>query len=285
MRTTFRLFSLAAALLVAASALATTGALEDERVQEILTLARAGIPASVILAEVEDIGSFPELDADDLVALHEAGVSEEAMVRMIQLGAKAPVEPAPSVAAAPAPAPVQTGGAAAAPVTDVPEPTVADPAGRIEVVLKRDFRITFYEVLIDGETNASSGRLWEGESEPGMMLRRPGRVRKDNTFTALDLDVEPGSYEVAVGFAVSVVEDDPDLSDEWGKFTVEQYINRGVRASASPEDPVAGEWGTPAAIDCTVAAGETCTVTATLERRAPTRFGGIPVYNVSYTVD
>jgi len=226
-----------------------------------------------------------QVDADDLVALHEAGVSEEAMVRMIQLGAAAPAESVPPAAAAPAPAPITTSKAVVAPVTEASEPISVDPSGRIEVILKRDFRITFFEVAIDGETSASSGRLWEGASEPGMMLRRPGRVRKDNTFTALDLAVEPGSYEVAVGFAVSVVEDDPDLNDEWGKFTVERYVNRGVRAMESPEDPAEGEWGTPAAINCTVAAGKTCTVTATLERRAPTRLGGIPVYSVSYTVD
>jgi len=129
---------------------------------------------------------------------------------------------------------------------------------------------------------ASAGRLWQGESDPGQMLRRPSRVREPRRFTALELDLEPGEHEIAVGFAVSLVEDDADQTDDWNEFSVEQYVNRGVRATSTATGDVPGEWGTPAATSCTVAADETCTVLATLGRRAPTALGGIPVYGVSY---
>jgi len=79
---------------------AANGALDDPRVQEVLTMVRGGLSSSVILAEVEDIGAFPELGASDLVALKDAGVPEQALVRMIELEEAAA---APPVTAAPPP--------------------------------------------------------------------------------------------------------------------------------------------------------------------------------------
>jgi len=104
--------------------------------------------------------------------------------------------------------------------------------------------ITYYEVTIDGEMLAHRGKLWEGMGEPGHILQRPSRVgkRKDTTITALDTDLAPGLHEVAVGFAVTWVEDDAN-ANEYGKYNQEFYVNRGVRAVAA-DDEHEGEWGT-----------------------------------------
>ncbi len=245
-------------------------ALEDSRVVEVLAMVDGGLSLEIIWAKVHDIGSFPELSGTDLVSLKEHGVPDRVLVRMIELEEGS----APAPAAAPAPAVVPP---VAAPVPEVPGST-----GAVRVVIERPFMITYYEVAIDGEMLAHRGKLWEGMGEPGHILQRPSKVgkRKDTLITALDTDLTPGLHEVAVGFAVTRVEDDAD-DNEYGKYNQEFYVNRGVRAIAADDDHE-GEWGTKTAIACDVRPGQTCVVTATLGKRAPTRLGGIPIYSVSY---
>jgi hypothetical protein len=186
---------------------------------------------------------------------------------------------APAVAPPVAPvvaAPVVVPGVAATP------PEVGQETASIEVVIERPFMITYYEVAIDDEVLAHRGKLWEGISEPGHILKRPSKIgrRKDTTLDALDIDVTPGSHEVAVGFAVTWVEDDSN-DNGWGKYNQEFYVNRGVRAVADDDDHE-GECGTRTTIACDVQPGQTCVVTATLEKRAPSALGGLPIYSVSY---
>ena len=248
----------------------TQPVLEDYRVVEVLTMAEGGLSLDVILIKVEDIGSFPELGGTELVYLKEHGVPDRALVRMIELE-QASV-PGPTAPVAPVVVPP-----VAAPVPEVPGDT-----GAIRVVIERPFMITYYEVAVDGEMLAHRGKLWEGMGEPGHVLQRPSKVgkRKDTMITALDTDIPPGAHEVAVGFAVTWVEDDSH-HNEFGKYNQEFYVNRGVRAVAGDDDHE-GNWGLRTAIACDVQAGQTCVVTATLEKRAPTGLGGIPIYSVSY---
>ncbi len=245
----------------------SSSALEDGRVVEVLAMAEGGLSQYVILSKVEDIGSFPEISGTDLVYLKEHGVPDGALVRMIEL----------EEGSAPAPAAPMVIPPIAVPVPEIPENT-----GAIRVVIERPFMITYYEVAVDGEMLAHRGKLWEGMSEPGHILKRPSKIgkRKDTMITALETDVAPGSHEIAVGFASTWVEDDSD-NNGYGKFNQEFYVNRGVRAVAADDD-IKGEWGTKTAIACDVQPGQTCVVTAKLEKHAPTGLGGIPIYSVSY---
>ncbi len=250
-----------------------SAALEDSRVVEVLAMVDGGLSLEIIWAKVHDIGSFPELSGKDLVSLKEHGVPDRVLVRMIELEQAAAATPA--VPATPALVlPV------VAPVPEVPVVT-----GAIRVVIERPFMITYYEVAVDGEMLAHRGKLWEGMSEPGHILQRPSKIgkRKDTMITALETDLTPGSHEVAVGFASTWVEDDSDYNG-FGKFNQEFYVNRGVRAVAADDD-IKGEWGTKTAIACDVEAGQTCVVTATLEKHAPTGLGGIPIYSVRYATE
>ena len=250
-----------------------SSALEDSRVVEVLAMVDGGLSLEIIWAKIRDIGSFPELSGTDLVYLKEHGVPDRALVRMIEL----------EQSAAPAPPAVP----AVVPPVVAPVPQIPGDTGAIRIVIERPFMITYYEVAVDGEMLAHHGKLWEGMSEPGHILQRPSRIgkRKDTMITALETDITPGLHEVAVGFAVTWVEDDSD-HNEFGKYNQEFYVNRGVRAVAADDDHE-GEWGTKTAIACDVTAGQTCVVTATLEKHAPTGLGGIPIYSVSYktTVD
>jgi len=250
-----------------------TAALEDSRVVEVLAMVEGGLSFEIIWAKVHDIGSFPELSGTDLVYLKDHGVPDKVLIRMIEFE-QASV-PAPDVTVPPVVVPP-----VAAPVPEVPGDT-----GAIQVVIERPFMITYYEVAVDGEMLAHRGKLWEGMGEPGHILQRPSKVgkRKDTVITALDTDLTPGLHEVAVGFAVTWVEDDAD-NNEYGKYNQEFYVNRGVRAVAADDDHE-GEWGTKTAIACDVQAGKTCVVTATLEKRAPTGLGGLPIYSVQYATE
>jgi len=249
---------------------AQTPALEDSRVVEVLAMVEGGLSFEIVWAKVHDIGSFPELSGTDLVYLKDHGVPDKVLIRMIEFE-QASV-PAADVTVPPVVVPPVT-----APVPEAPGDT-----GAIRVVIERPFMITYYEVTVDGEMLAHRGKLWEGMGEPGQILQRPSRVgkRKDTMITALDTDLEPGLHEVAVGFAVTWVEDDAN-DNEYGKYNQEFYVNRGVRAVAADDDHE-GEWGTKTAIACDVKPGQTCVVTATLEKRAPTGLGGLPIYSVSY---
>ncbi len=288
MHRTIRFVCLAAlaAFLLTAAAPSFAGddpsALSDPRVAQVMAMAEGGLSHDLVLAKVEDIGAFPELSGPDLVALKQAGVPEDILIRMIELE-KAP---APAPAGGPLPAAAPAPAAHTTPPAPQPgEPSVdAEQPAHLKVVIERPFRITYYEVAVDGEVLAHRGKLWEGRSEMGQRLKRPSRIgkRQDTVIEALDTDIEPGTHQIAVGFAVTWVEDDADQNDDWGETAHEFYVNRGVRAV---DDGHPGEWGPQHPIECTVAAGETCTVIATVEKRAPTKFGGIPVFSVSYRLE
>jgi len=238
--------------------------LEDSRVQEVLLMTEAGMSEQVILARVEQIGAFPILEAIELAELKKRGVSDRVLMYMIEHGqVKASGEPA-----------------ATAPVAQDPPPAVEDAEAGIRVVVVRSFRVTYIEVALGGEIVQHSGRLWEGKSDPGVMLKRPRILRGDEVFTAYEAAVQPGTHEVAVGFAFSAVEGDP--RDEWAEFEGEWYVTRGVRAGSERFEKQNDE-DNPGAT-CSVEAGQICEVTATFHKKAPTPLGGLPDYSVTYEV-
>ncbi len=280
--------------------------LKHQSVVEVLAMVDAGLGEGVILARVEKIGVFPELNGSDLAALAERGVPEAVLIRLVELGSgqlpePEPVpEPEPAPPSPPQPPVAQPGPAPAAP--SPPQPPVAQPApapaapavpaaeglgkpapaaAAIRVEVDRPFAVTYLEVVVDGQQVTSHGELWQGESEAGQRLKRPYVVKLGKHFTAAEVEVVPGEHQVLVGFAVTQVAEDPN--DEWGEYAVESYQNRGVRTTGEA-DPDHGWFANQAAI-CSLKADQTCLVTARLDRHSPTRLGGIPDYSVGYTVE
>ncbi|MCD4749542.1 MAG: hypothetical protein K8R59_09215 [Thermoanaerobaculales bacterium] len=259
----------------------TSPALNDARVQEVITMVKGGLSLDLLIVKINDIGNFPELSGSDLVALKGKGVSERALVRMVELE-EPPMSPAPPEEPPPAmiPPPVEAPAAAEGPAA------AQAPKAFLRVEIERPFMITYYEVALDGEVLAHKGKLWDGTSEPGQKLKRPSRIgrRKITQFTALETEVSPGAHEVAAGFAVTWVEDDSDDNDDWGEFAHEFYVNRGVRAIAE-KDEHPGEWFEASTATCDVELGQTCVVKVLFEKRAPSAFGGLSNYSVSYKVE
>ena len=239
-----------------------SSALDEAAVQQIITMAKAGLSEQVILAKAEQVGAFPVLSGDDLAELKTIGVTDSVLVFMIEHAQKK----IDAAAAAPAPSTIDETAAEQAPATG------------IRVVIDRGTRITYYEVAIDSEIVHHSGKLWEGKSDPGIMLRRPRVLRGDAIFNAYEATVEPGAYDVSIGYAFSSVEGDP--RDEWGEYEGEWYVTRGIRAVGTPLSNQK-EGDNPGAV-CEVAEGLVCEVTVRLEGQRPTPLGGLPDYSISY---
>ncbi|MCP4902763.1 MAG: hypothetical protein GY906_37860 [bacterium] len=256
----------------------TPAALEHPAVQEVLVMVDAGLSERVIFERVSNIGEFPDLNADTLAALAKRGVTEAILVRMIELEAEpAALEP---LVALPAASPVAEPIATAAPSV-VSKVGLAPGQAGIKVVVERAFKITFLEVEVNGGNAGTEGKLWEGEGMMGERLRRPRWVKTEMPFIAFEGPVAPGTNSVGVGFAISqVIMDDPD--DEWGEYSHERYVSRGLRSSGVKIGE--GKERDTEPVTCQVSAGEICEVTATLEKRSPTKLGGIPTLSVSYEV-
>jgi hypothetical protein len=238
--------------------------LQDAAVQQIITMARAGLSERVILAKAEQIAAFPVLSGDDLARLKEIGVTDQVLVFMIEHA-----QPTPMASPA-APASPETAASA----------SERAPTSGIRVVIDSDTRITYREIAIDDEVVHQSGKVWDGRSDPGVMLRRPPVLTGDPISTAYEVEVEPGIYDVSAGFAFSTVEGDP--RDEWGEYEGEWYVTRGIRATGPPL-PNEKDGANPGAV-CEIAEGQICVVTARFEGQRPTPLGGLPDYSISYVV-
>jgi hypothetical protein len=240
---------------------AASDALHNPAVQEVLVMADAGLEQSVIFARVEAIGAFPELDGHDLAELKRRGVSDAILLRIIELGT-------------PDGRPSQN-------ETPIPEQTLAgDDSGSIRVYVERPFRITYYEVTLDGKLVHTIGEIHEGSASAGRKLKRPVAISQSERFVAFEGTMAPGTTTVSVGYAVSMVESDP--ADEWGEYAAEHYLTRGIRATGVAL-PGQDERGNPGAT-CVLEAAQVCEVTAYFDRTTPARLGGFPVYSVRYEV-
>jgi hypothetical protein len=100
--------------------------------QEVVTLSQGGAPDDVILAMIERDANVFTLDAEKLVALRNAGVSEAVVLAMIRSGRQQPPAPAPALPILPTPSVVIVGDGPDIPNTartfEFVAPIVAPPA-------------------------------------------------------------------------------------------------------------------------------------------------------------
>lgn len=271
----------------AATAIADT-ALENPAVREILAMTEAGVGEAVILARIAQIDSWPELTGEEIAALKKKKVGDRVLLRLVERAGAAPEtrpeprsepepepsqrsEPAPAPAPVPAPPPAEPDGATAA--------TAAETPPRLRVELTTDFPVHWVEVRVDGRRVAELGELLSGESEPAGILSPPVRLRFRDSRVVYEGDVKPGERRVEVSYAVTEVEADPD--DEWSEYSRQSYASAGVWASGKRPE---GRWTAAKSAKCVARAEQTCHVIAKTSRKAKTRFGGDPVYGLSYRV-
>lgn len=261
----------------AAIAVADT-ALEHPAIREILAMTEAGVGEAVILARIDQIDSWPELTGEEIAALKKKNVGDRVLLRLVErAGADSEPEPEPQSepAAAPVPAPVSPSAEPAEAV----EATAAESPPRLRVELATDFPIHWVEVRVDGRRVAELGELLSGESDPAGILSPPARLRFRDSRVVYEGDVKPGERRVEVSYAVTEVEADPD--DEWSEYSRQSYSSAGVWASEKRPE---GRWTAAKSAKCVARAEQTCHVIAKTSRKAKTRFGGEPVYGLSYRV-
>ena len=266
--------------LTAAIAIADT-ALEHPAVREILAMTEAGVGEAVILARIDQIDSWPELTGEEIAALKKKNVGDRVLLRLVErAGVDSEPEPEPQFepAAAPVPAPVSPSAEPAEAVEAV-EATAAESPPRLRVELATDFPIHWVEVWVDGRRVAELGELLSGESDPAGILSPPARLRFRDSRVVYEGDVEQGERRVEVSYAVTEVEADPD--DEWSEYSRQSYSSAGVWASGKRPE---GRWTAAKSAKCVARAEQTCHVIAKTSRKAKTRFGGEPVYGLSYRV-
>jgi len=243
----------------------TPPSFDNPAIQDVLAMVEANLAPDVMIARVNKIGVFPELDGRDLAELKRQGVPDKVLLRMIELSVPEEV-----------PTPAKPGLEPEQPVVPLPEG-----AAELRVVVKRPFRVTYYEVVVGEDVVHTEGKIWEGSVEGGRHLKRPVGIRGKNQVTAYSTPVDPGKYPIRVGFAVSTVKGDP--ADEWGEYAGEEYVTRGIRAigEALPGEAPSGNTGT----ECQAREGQVCEVTVTFTRTSPTRLGGLQVYSVRYQTE
>jgi hypothetical protein len=238
-------------LLVAALATAAQEPpqLRHPAVHEVVSMLEAGLGEEVILARVAQLRDLPTLSGDTLAALKTRGASDRMLLVLVD------------------------GGDAAR------APAAAGTDAWLRVVVAPSFPVTQLGVSVDGQTVATRGVLPQGESEPGRILRQPRQIPLDEPLVVWEGEAAAGAHLVQLGFGVARVEVDPD--DIWLEYSRQTYAASGVLL---PGQPPRDGWQTGQAAVCTLAVGQVCEVVARLDKRSPTRFGGLPAYFVSYAV-
>lgn len=219
-------------------------------VQEVVAMLEAGLGEEVIVARVAQLSDVPELTGQILSALKDRGATDRVLLALIAASDRGVVRPAP-----------------------------AGPRGWLRVVVAPSFSVSQLGVSVDGTTVATQGVLPRGESEPGRMLPQPSRIELDQPLVVWEGETDPGAHLVQLGFGVARIEVDPN--DIWLEYSRQSYTASGVLL---PNEPARSGWQEGHAAICQVGPGERCQVVATFEKRAPTRFGGLPLYLVSYDV-
>jgi hypothetical protein len=218
-------------------------------------MVEAGVGDEVIIARIRQMTDLPSLSGDAIAALKRKGVSDRVLLELVQ-GAR-------------------SGGTAAE------GPLGTEGASKLRVIIESPFPVSFYEIVVDGRTVATQGERYEGESEPGRALKQPRTFRVDETHSAYDGSIEPGEHKILVGFEVSGVEG--DRRDDWGEYARQQYVSSGVHAEEN--DRAGRNWGANHAAICRVEKGQVCLVNVRFDSKSATRFGGLPVYSVTYDVE
>jgi hypothetical protein len=130
-------------------------AADDPVVGQVLQMLRGGVTEPVIMAWLEKSGKRPAaVSSGDLVALHQAGASEQLMKWLVQSAGAPSPEPATAAPAAPA--------AAAAAPTAAPAPAAAAPAANAAPAATVPVKIRF--------ASASRPALAEPEPQPEWWL-------------------------------------------------------------------------------------------------------------------
>ena len=234
---------------------------EHPAIRQILAMVQAGVGDDVIVARIQQMEAVPELSGEEIARLRQNGVSDRVLLELVQ---RAHVgEDARSTSHAPSSSPDSSSRTA-----------------RLRVVIESSFPVTYYEVEVSGQIVATRGESFEGTSEPGRILKQPLPFRLVKPAVAYEDEVEPGEHRVLVGFSVCRVEEDPN--DDWMEYSRQQYISSGVQAEDGPGPTKA--WSANQAAVCRVEEGQLCVVSAQFGKRSPTRFGGLPIYSVTYRV-
>ncbi len=116
-------------------------------VQDVVKLVKAGVGKEVVLAHIRNAGAFYSLSVDQLIYLHQQGVSSNEIKALLGPDgsgasanpASAPVvtpttaTPGPAAETAPAPAPIPTASAPAPIVAPPAAPLMTVPAGTVSL--------------------------------------------------------------------------------------------------------------------------------------------------------
>ncbi|MDP7692571.1 MAG: hypothetical protein QGG89_12105 [Vicinamibacterales bacterium] len=232
---------------------------EPPAVAEVVAMIEAGVGEAVIVARIQQMAAVPTLTGEEIARLKERGATEAVLLALV--GAAAPTAEGPEVAAG---APMAGGRVR---------------SSTIRVILAPSFPVTHYEVLVDGLAVVARGTVFEGQSEPGRILKRPKRFDLNEPVVAYEDTVAPGDHAVRVGFAVSRVDED-STTNNWMDYSRQRYRTSGVRAI---DDRSAERgWSVSEAVSCQVGPGQLCIVTVQFDKRSPSRFGGLPIYAVTY---
>ncbi|HLX06805.1 MAG TPA: hypothetical protein VKY89_02965 [Thermoanaerobaculia bacterium] len=195
---------------VAAPAAAPAGGPEagapatDAVVAQVVQMLRGGVTEPVIVAWLDKTGNRPAtVGSADLVALHQAGASDELLKKLVGLAGGAAPAAAPSPQAAPvspppAPAPVPPPAPTVAPPAARPEPAAA--AAGPGAAVKVRFAVTYRPVeVVDAEAPVNQRWLlflyvdgrFVGSAAPGPVLIPTGPRN-------FDLELAPGRHLLRV---------------------------------------------------------------------------------------
>ncbi len=126
--------------------------------------------------------------------------------------------------------------------------------GRVVVVAKSSLPVTYLEVLLDGQSVTSKGKVFVGEGEPGWQLQRPLVLDLKGGIVVFESELPTGSYAVQAAFAVAkIISTDEKL--------VRARVQRYDTTTAGPT----GEDGEVPV--CKVREDSTCVVVVRLLRR------------------
>ncbi len=232
---------------------------EPPVVGEVVAMIEAGVGEAVIVARIQQMPAVPTLTGEEIARLKKRGATEAVLLALV--GAAAPTAEGPAVA------------------VDAPTAGGRVMSSTIRVILASSFPVTHYEVFVDGLGVAARGKVFEGQSAPGRILKRPERFDLDEPVVAYEDTVEPGDHSVRVGFAVSRVDEDSTTTN-WMDYSRQRYRTSGVRAIDDRSQERG--WSVSEAVSCQVGPGQLCVVTVQFGKRSPSRFGGLPIYAVTY---
>lgn len=243
---------------------ARTDALEHPATITVLQMIAEGQTDAEILERIDELAPFPGFDGRDLAELKRRGVSDQILLRMLELTGD------------------DTGSRPPSATMPMGNPPLRSPTpsrgGLIRVLVDCPFDVTYLEVALDGEIKSTKGELWTGSVGSGAHLASPPEVAVEKPGVLFELPVPPGRHTAAVGFAVTKIRQNP--SEVWGEEAGERYVTRGIRATSSflPGQAPSGNPG----VVCNVSAGQLCEIVAIPQHTSSALLSGASTYDVRY---